>query len=414
MSCNICDEKYNKSTRCEIKCDFCDFSACKICQKKYILSVSVDVHCMNCKKDWDRQILINKFDRTFIDKQYNSHRERILFDREKAMLPATQPYVEKELACEKLNEEILQLSEQISQLQILRNAKISEKRKLLNFDVQEKKLFVRKCPFENCKGFLSSQWKCSLCENFTCKNCNEIKGTTIDHPHDCDKNNIETVKLLEKDTKSCPGCGTGIFKIEGCSQMFCTECHTAFDWKTGKIETGNIHNPHYFEYLRKTGNIERNIREIRCGREIDNQYAVYVIDTLRTKLTKNSLDVIIKIIRNILHIRFVELDKFSVDRIQNNLDLRISYMRNKLNEEQFKNKLQKREKDIQKKREITNILTMYINCMTEILYRYMEKLSNFDQMFQEMSEIKEYSNQCFANISNIYKCKKYQINKDFV
>ena len=46
-------------------------------------------------------------------------------------------------------------------------------------------------------------------------------------------------------------CGTLIHKLEGCNQMFCTmkDCHTPFNWKTGLIINGPIHNPHYFDFM---------------------------------------------------------------------------------------------------------------------------------------------------------------------
>ena len=39
--------------------------------------------------------------------------------------------------------------------------------------------------------------------------------------------------------------------MSGCDQMWCPKCQTAFSWRTGKIETGVIHNPHYFQWARQ-------------------------------------------------------------------------------------------------------------------------------------------------------------------
>ena len=66
-----------------------------------------------------------------------------------------------------------------------------------------------------------------------------MKGAKRDCEHTCNPDLVETAKLLAKDTKSCPTCQTKIFKIDGCDQMWCTQCHTAFSWKTGAIQTNS-------------------------------------------------------------------------------------------------------------------------------------------------------------------------------
>ena len=65
-----------------------------------------------------------------------------------------------------------------------------------------RKVFIRACPEEKCRGFLSSQWKCGLCENFTCSECHVVKGLNRDSQHICNPDDLATAKLLEKDTKS--------------------------------------------------------------------------------------------------------------------------------------------------------------------------------------------------------------------
>ena len=412
MSCNICVENYNRSNRSIIKCDFCDFESCKECNKRYILNTMEDAHCMSCKKKWDRKIMFDKFEKVFVNKTYKTYREEILFDREKGLLPITQPYVERELKVEEIDRDILALRSDIQELYGKLEKLQNKKNELLNnkhTDV-ERKQFIRPCSNGDCKGFLSTQWKCGICSKYTCKDCLEV--IINDDEHKCDPNNVETAKLILKDTKNCPQCGTSIFKIEGCDQIWCTQCHTAFSWKTGRIETGVIHNPHYFQWLNNNRReIPRNPNDMRCGRVIDH----YFYNSLRRRSRDFGFirDISDKI-RNFIHLREIVLPTFRVDRINDNLKLRISYMRDKITEENFKRTLQKREKDIQKKTELYQILQVFVDCMTELLYRYEEHVSNTlrdnEEIKNEMNALREYVNTTMENISKVYNSKQYFIN----
>ena len=44
-----------------------------------------------------------------------------------------------------------------------------------------------------------------------------------------------------------------------------SQCHTTFDWNTGEIETGVVHNPHYYEFHRRNGTLQRNPGDVPCG-----------------------------------------------------------------------------------------------------------------------------------------------------
>lgn len=114
--------------------------------------------------------------------------------------------------------------------------------------VKEKHEFLMNCQAKDCKGYLSTKYKCGLCEQYTCSHCLLVK----EEGHECKEDDVSTVRLIRKDTKPCPKCSARISKIDGCDQMWCVECKTAFSWKSGNIVNGAIHNPHYYDYLRKT------------------------------------------------------------------------------------------------------------------------------------------------------------------
>jgi hypothetical protein len=217
-----------------------------------------------------------------------------------------------------------------------------------------------------------------------------------------------------------------------CHQMFCTECHTAFDWRTLKIETENIHNPHYFEYQRKINNgvVPRNPNDIQCEREFNYNF-------VRANIRINYNWDLLEICRTILDIRHEKLGMFTTDNIiTRNLESRIKYMRNIIDENKFKNLLEKRYREETKKREIRNMLNMYITCMIDIIYRFIESpdLIQEDQYKRryeislmlvpntqniikdnyEMENLREYTNECLENVGRMYNSKIYFIDLDYM
>ena len=50
--------------------------------------------------------------------------------------------------------------------------------------------------------------------------------------------------------------------------MWRTKCHTAFSWKKGTIETGHVHNPHYWRYLQENGRDLDQVRRMNGQRPV--------------------------------------------------------------------------------------------------------------------------------------------------
>jgi len=130
--------------------------------------------------------------------------------------------------------------------------------------VSQQKGILCKCPKQDCHGFVAKDQgtmlplatdcpltmlplaTCTTCKSQICTKCREV----VKLNHECDLETIKTIKMIESETKPCPGCGIQIHKIQGCYQMWCTQCHTTFHYRTGEILKEPIHNPHYTEWLK--------------------------------------------------------------------------------------------------------------------------------------------------------------------
>ena len=96
MSCSCCCEDFgSRGDALPVCCQYCEFTVCKECQKTYVLGSPSDMHCMSCKKEWSDEHVYGHFTKSFIHGDLKNHRETILMDAQKALLPTTQLAVVK-------------------------------------------------------------------------------------------------------------------------------------------------------------------------------------------------------------------------------------------------------------------------------------------------------------------------------
>jgi hypothetical protein len=384
----------------------------------------------SCAKEWSRKFIREKFTNVFINTKYKEHLEGVLFDQERALLPATQPLAEEEIRKEKVKKEINEVDKKILELQCQKK----QLEHLFHYDSASSASgglrFVRSCPAEGCRGFLSSQWKCGICEKWFCALCHEIKGDTRDCKHTCDPNSVETAKLLAKDTKPCPKCQTQIFKISGCDNMWCTQCHTAFNWKTGAFEK-IIHNPHYYEWQRKNGGLARAVEDIECGRDLTHLTPNTILRFIKQKHTglieKQKLQLynyspIVNKLTDIIRIMIhnVRLQLPQTNYVEKNQALRIQFLKKEISEDHFKWQIQITDKKSKKNTEIAQVIQLANTAATDIVHRIIDNLKNtaankhnLDAIMMEFDVIITYCNDIFKDIAFTYNCAQLRFDTVF-
>ncbi len=419
------------------------------------MSVTEDAHCMGCRKAWDREVLDSILLTTWLNGEYKTHRENILLDRERSRLPAAQVIIERQ---KRIEQEFMpirtalanQITEKEREILVLRqklwqqmricealnrgedpfaNGTAGAEAANVNRQKEERRVFIMPCPASECRGFLSQAYKCGICDNYACPECREIKGKERDAEHTCNPDTVATVQRMKKECRPCPECGANIFKIEGCDQMFCTACNTPFSWASGKkIVTGALHNPHYFEFLRKSngGAMPRAEGDIPCGAFLPNAY-VFDRDIVRLFVKSDEKAVAMKLfhaLRTITHIHQVEIRAFTnhADDLDHTF-INIQYLKQEITEARWKQLLQQKEKKRLKKDEIRQRLEAYVGTCVDIYGRIMQVaqpssrtkgntwLVLQDSLIQ-LQALHEIFNQSMKEISKRYKCSVMTIEDD--
>ena len=279
------------------------------------------------------------------------------------------------------------------------------------------------CPSDTCKGYMDGEHNCGTCEKSFCKECNE--EITCPETHECNEDTKKSIKFMKRDSKPCPACHTVIHKISGCNQMWCPDCHTAFSWTTGSIETKIIHNPHYFQFLRENkGHVPRNPNDPlpgQCGADV-NDYeilrAVRYLDPIRMNNKEYTA-----IYRTLGHSRMTWNRKYrNMDNPMNEDKAalyRILYIIGKIDEKTWADKLYRHDKACRKAKGIKAILDVFNQVGMDIIRgvndTYYDGVTEEDGDFgvedhqrkvveDAVIKYKELVKFCQSSMDNIHKC----------
>ena len=241
--CPICILPIEKA----VKCSHCQYKACVECVQTCI-TTSKKPECVKCHVPFTHSFMYSVFpfkfineciDKPGIDDLYNE--QRVLIDIEMPLVPLFQTLARLE-AIRKF---------EVSQLINETEDTIKSLREELHRDVSSTKY---KC--SGCKSgtYTVENPRCQLCEKLNCMSCETVVVNGNLETHQCMKSDLDTLAEIKKESKRCPKCSIWISKIEGCNDMFCTECMTPFNYRTGEIiKKGGFHNPHYIEHLDRGG-----------------------------------------------------------------------------------------------------------------------------------------------------------------
>lgn len=457
--CEICCATLTKKIRAPVSCLYCNFQACQQCVRKFLIETHAqDPECMSCRRPWNTEYIEGQLPRSFIKGEYAEKRKAVLLSREKAKLPGTvdlaaryresQELYAQAQACSK---RIKAISMEIMMLMADYGSQTYRSRPEVKALVKERKevsqnwTLIRDraaevilpqgemlqdaahrprvprdffaCPVPDCRGFVTDSHACGLCKASVCSDCRRVRNDQ--EAHTCNTDDVESVKALQKDTKPCPNCAAPISKIDGCDQMWCLSCKTAFSWRTGAIETGRVHNPEYFRWLRESG---QGVPRVDGDQECHGPDAFPSAFVIQRGMNARGLSEsvwqygIMNALRDLVHVRYV-VQRDVLNKINNPgvlpgpyyfpltaaqtpdhqdpyLDLRVRYLAGQFSEEDWQNKLLYRERErerLKAARDVNDVLlTVGSTIMQQVLQA--QTLTDIQRTADELDAIRVYYN----------------------
>lgn len=399
--CNLCMSSCTQKQLAS--CLFCDYNVCKPCARTWLLSLTEDPSCMNCHRPFDHDAMVQLFGASFMKTEWKRHRENVLLDREIAMLPETKRYVDQELQLREnrkrvaeLHDEKERLKRQMAEIDGMIFGIVTTN---VEVDNTERREFIQRCAHTECDGFLTTNWKCRKCGFDTCKDCGAFKG---DSAHICKQEDKESMKLIREDSRHCVKCGAWTYKISGCNQMYCVApgCNTAWDWRTGRVVTGVIHNPEYFRMRRELNILNRDLNDIPCG----GAPTLYEIGK-QWERKSPEFYYMIGFLQILQHITIEEIPRYPEQAMaQDNRDLRIRFFLAEIGADEMKVKLQQREKKVNKTRAINMLLTMLASTMGDLMRQIVLQPEDFYKIVDNIHSLIMYYNRELQKICYKYQC----------
>ncbi len=435
VNCSICVDDVCDTKVFTCKNKECNLAACIKCHQKYLMDSINQPHCMGCHHEISLDDFVKFFPKNWRLNQYKEHIKNILWSKEQTKMNETLARIERDVQVQeqrklinfynnKINECNLNIyylnhPEIIRQVEggvVIEGGGVTQEKK------QKVNVYKYKCPSEECNGSLNSKYECLICGINYCKDCFEIINDENKDDHKCDDEKKKTITQIKKEAKPCPTCGEMISKVSGCQQMFCITCGTGFNWVTGEVEKGVIHNPHAARYFQDNPEA-RERYNANGGRQVYNNVqnvCNFTQFTLADHIRKYKVpdyiyDQFLMCWRNTYN-----FDNYNYQRIDisepNNNDYRMKWLKNEIDETNFKKITHMRHKKYQKNKMDNEIITMAKTILTDMMRDILNCRSStsiINLLNNDMQKFADYSNNELIVVGEYFGLKPRNVSVTF-
>ena len=448
QQCPICTLKFTSSIRRKIECSSCQQEYCTTCLKSYLQNCEFHISeegrawasCMNpgCEQVLGRKFLLNNLTMTFHTKVYRHRESKVQMNVERALL--TNPAVQREAATERqgvINKPLIinlrkEITDLYAQIREKKNKKIflelgwSEDQYIQGFNAynlhnklrrvrketvptvlptEKRSSFVYKCPVADCRGTLDNYtYKCHLCAVKCCRSCLEIK----EEGHECNPDTVATIQEMRYSCKPCPNpvCGVPTQRSYGCNQMWCVECHTFWNWQTGKILKGGFrHNPEYLLHMASGGTL---IEEpTGCCQNVGYRE----MDSIKNTRFSNTYTYWVEVLRALFHLRDYQ-DQFLVlhNREERNKDLAVRYLTGSIDELKWEALVRQRAKSVDSTAEEREGVQFLIHITDNLLSNVLSDPDRDEEFRSSLKEAESVFNKQMEDLSRVYNVATLKVN----
>jgi len=167
--------------------------------------------------------------------------------------------------------------------------------------------------------------------------------------------------------------------VRNCDQMFCVaeDCHTAFSWNTGQIVNGLIHNPHYYEWVRRNNNgvVPRNPGDNPCGNDGRVQYYDLHRAVNNLSVSSHYRNLFGRIHQCIMDFQEYRVNMYPQIREANMFkELHCEFLLNRITEEKWRQSMFLRENNFEKKQQIGMILRTFVTIGNDTMMKLYQEV----------------------------------------
>lgn len=388
QTCEVCyDEK--KCLLCS-----CGTSVCKECQTRSALP-----KCLKCWKLFTKTFWTSQNASDLYIKIQKPWEKENLWTRESKLLENTQLFVQWEEA----------MAQCKKQLRFGLHPTLPPKPSAV---LSSGAMFP--CPSPECRGYCNLHGECGTCKVLTCIKCKEIVLGNDYKKHACNEQVLASLKIISTESKPCPSCKVNIQKSHGCAHMYCTFCRTHFEWESLKILDKNQSTN--FHYLNSPvlnslhANSQEETRAAECANitELNFNIPKPMVLNDSTPLYEALFHAYSSERRRIIFMKQSLYARDTIDRKHEEtlIKLRILYVKQELNKEEYLQKLWNEEHAYEKQIQLSTAWNLYLENMAYLIidwrttgytdsHRYLEKFNCLQDIFQ----------QCFHDIAKDYSSK---------